>query len=220
MSHHPAGLPTPHYGSGGRAALLLRRPTGAATASLSVDFVNTVVCPACRVKDALSSLGDFARWTRAHPDLPSLMWTQPGLNRLMVLREDLRLLFEHSIEHRRPPLGPLSQVNACLRLAPVHLELKWRGTRLSFEEVLESRDPEQRWMGIVARSAVELLGGPFRQRLRRCQAPDCLHYLVARTRGQLWCSATGCGNRVRVARHYRRIKQGRPVSRRGRGGRR
>uniref|UniRef100_UPI000B043057 CGNR zinc finger domain-containing protein n=1 Tax=Actinomadura kijaniata TaxID=46161 RepID=UPI000B043057 len=56
----------------------------------------------------------------------------------------------------------------------------------------------------LAEAAADLLGDPAVTRVRRCEADDCvLLFLPAHPRRR-WCSASRCGNRVRVARHYQR----------------
>ncbi|ELS57171.1 CGNR zinc finger domain-containing protein [Streptomyces viridochromogenes] len=44
-----------------------------------------------------------------------------------------------------------------------------------------------------------LAAGPEQARLRRCPAPSCGMFFLARRRDQAWCSI-GCGNRARAAR--------------------
>ena len=55
----------------------------------------------------------------------------------------------------------------------------------------------------IAWSAVELLGGADRERLRRCGA--CGTIFVATRPDRVWCSDR-CGNRIRVARHHARTR--------------
>lgn len=57
----------------------------------------------------------------------------------------------------------------------------------------------------LAEDAIDTLGGPDAPLLRACYAPNCMHYFVATNPGREWCSAT-CGNRVRAARHYSKLR--------------
>ncbi|MCJ1676199.1 ABATE domain-containing protein [Streptomyces sp. APSN-46.1] len=52
---------------------------------------------------------------------------------------------------------------------------------------------------VVARETLVLAAGPNRQRVRRCHAPSCGMFFLARRRDQAWCSL-GCGNRARSTR--------------------
>lgn len=58
-------------------------------------------------------------------------------------------------------------------------------------------------VSLLAEQGVDLLAGPQAHDLRACEAPGCVLYFVKAHPRREWCSA-GCGNRARVARHYRR----------------
>ena len=90
------------------------------------------------------------------------------------------------------------------RLAPLDEEIDW-----------PPGVPPRRWtarggaaadavLAVVARSAIDLLTGPWSERVRRCEAPGCPRLFVARDARRRWCSSATCGNRVRVARHAAR----------------
>ncbi|WP_306747742.1 CGNR zinc finger domain-containing protein [Saccharothrix yanglingensis] len=58
-------------------------------------------------------------------------------------------------------------------------------------------------LAATAAEAVDLFTGDERELLRACHAPGCVLYFVKDHPRREWCS-TGCGNRARAARHYRR----------------
>jgi len=58
----------------------------------------------------------------------------------------------------------------------------------------------------VAEQAVALFGGEEAGRLRACYAPGCVLYFVKTHPRRAWCSVA-CGNRVRAARHYQRVRE-------------
>ncbi|XES01431.1 CGNR zinc finger domain-containing protein [Streptomyces sp. S1D4-11] len=58
-------------------------------------------------------------------------------------------------------------------------------------------------MQLIAHQAVGLFTGPGCDRLRPCLAPNCLLFFV-KNHARRECCSPVCGNRVRVARHYRR----------------
>jgi predicted RNA-binding Zn ribbon-like protein len=64
-------------------------------------------------------------------------------------------------------------------------------------------DPVSATLAGIARQAIDLFTGPGRGDLRTCHAPGCVLYFVKQHPRREWCSAA-CGNRARVARHYRR----------------
>jgi predicted RNA-binding Zn ribbon-like protein len=63
--------------------------------------------------------------------------------------------------------------------------------------------PGDAFLADVAGSAISLVGGLGRDRLRRCGAPGCGRWFVASRPRQRWCSPS-CGNRARVARFQQR----------------
>jgi predicted RNA-binding Zn ribbon-like protein len=66
--------------------------------------------------------------------------------------------------------------------------------------------PTSRLLAELAEAATELLADPAVRTVRQCEAPAChLLFLPAHPRRR-WCSPASCGNRVRVARYYRRHK--------------
>ena len=57
----------------------------------------------------------------------------------------------------------------------------------------------------VADEAITLLGSPEADKLRACYAPGCVLYFMKTHPRREWCSVT-CGNRVRAARHYDKVR--------------
>ncbi|WP_067532861.1 CGNR zinc finger domain-containing protein [Nocardia crassostreae] len=53
----------------------------------------------------------------------------------------------------------------------------------------------------IARSAVELFGGPDRDRIKECGRPECTRLYIDTSRGgsRRWCDMTVCGNRAKSA---------------------
>jgi predicted RNA-binding Zn ribbon-like protein len=60
----------------------------------------------------------------------------------------------------------------------------------------------------IARNGAELIAEGPRAPIRKCANPDCglLFYDDSRTGKRRWCSMAVCGNRAKVAAHYRRGK--------------
>lgn len=59
----------------------------------------------------------------------------------------------------------------------------------------------------IAQESIALLAGPEADKLRACYAPGCVLYFVKTHPRREWCSVT-CGNRVRAARHYGKVRSG------------
>jgi predicted RNA-binding Zn ribbon-like protein len=71
-------------------------------------------------------------------------------------------------------------------------------------------------LATIARSAIHLLGGPERERLRVCPAPRCGRIFVSARPGAVWCSPAH-GNRVRVARFHAKRRDANDATLRGSG---
>ena len=180
------------------------------TESLAVDFANTVACPSCRARDGLSTSADLVRWLAAHPRVEPWAPRPEELAPLRHFRETVRSLLQSTARGEPPDPKALARLNRAISETPLALTWTAAGWRRSPASETEGL---RRAVGRLAAATAELLTGPRRDSLRACHAPDCAHFLLARTRGQIWCSPTGCGNRARVARHYWKEK-GRPAARR------
>jgi predicted RNA-binding Zn ribbon-like protein len=114
----------------------------------------------------------------------------------LALRGALLHLFDAFAEGREPPepaLGRIVEAPAPTPLHPVPGGYRHHLPGRVLEEPL--------WP--VAWSAASLLAEGEGALVGRCQAPGCgwVFLDVSRNRSRLWCSAEGCGNRVRARRH-------------------
>jgi len=108
-------------------------------------------------------------------------------------------LFDAAIDGRPLPVDSVEQINGTSARVPRVAVLGDDGS--SLEPLAASG--ATRLLAEIAWSAIDLLGGPERERLRRCGA--CGTIFVATRPDRLWCSDR-CGNRIRVARHHARSK--------------
>lgn len=67
--------------------------------------------------------------------------------------------------------------------------------------------PVRAGLAEVAEQSIHLLGDGAAEKLRACYAPGCVLYFVKSHPRREWCSVA-CGNRIRAARHYRRVRAG------------
>ncbi|QUQ62853.1 CGNR zinc finger domain-containing protein [Kutzneria sp. CA-103260] len=131
---------------------------------------------------------------------------------LITLRRAIRALFARAVRPGPPSpadarrLMPvdeaLSVVNNAAALDPVAPQLSWSDKPLaSLRSVRE--DARARLLAGYARSAIEFLAGPDRDKLTACTAPRCVRYFV-KTHGRQEFCKTSCANRARAARFYDR----------------
>jgi predicted RNA-binding Zn ribbon-like protein len=97
----------------------------------------------------------------------------------------------------------LREVNAAAAETPAPA-LTLRGGHLELGAQMNV-SPVAAGLARVAVDAVALFGGEDAAKLRACPAPGCVLYFVKTHPRREWCSA-GCGNRVRAARHYQRVR--------------
>ncbi len=119
------------------------------------------------------------------------------------LRAAIRDLFDALLSGVVPSEGVVRAINAASARAPMYPELDCSGAARPRVRMSGSAAS----LAAVARSAIDLAGGPARERLRVCGAPGCPRLFVA-TNPRRWCSES-CGNRARVARHYERHRASR-----------
>ncbi|KRB72474.1 hypothetical protein ASE03_23485 [Kitasatospora sp. Root187] len=104
------------------------------------------------------------------------------------------------------PAAVLAGLNAALGAAPVVGELVLDGAELTYRQRRAGRTAD-RLAAELAAAVAELIADPVElAALRECAAEDCVLLFRPMNPRRQWCSAARCGNRARVARHYRRQK--------------
>lgn len=156
------------------------------------------------VVDDIDTADGFTVWLRSH-DLPEADVRE----QVIELRGAIRALFAHAVRPDAPAKPDdraldadtaLQQVNAAAAAVLRAPQLGWPDT-VTYDET--PSDPGKRLLATFARSAIELLSGPDRSRLKACPAPRCVKYFVQDHPRQAWCKPS-CGNRARVSRYYQR----------------
>ena len=160
----------------------------------ALSLANTWALKRGRLRDLLTGKDDLERWL-AREQLPD----RGELAEFRALRETITAAFASVSRGEQPPPATIVQINRASRREPVAPQLDWAGGKPQVE--LAGADP----LAAVARSAITLLAGPDRHRLRECEAPDCPLFFLTGNPRRRWCS-TACGTRVRVTRHLARGK--------------
>lgn len=121
------------------------------------------------------------------------------------LRTALRVMAEQLANRRPAPRRSIDTINQTIRKRPGCMLLARRSGQ--FEEMtrLDLSEPDQ-LMVPIAQSASDLLCRGEPGLVKRCANPICgkFFYDTSKNHTQRWCSRK-CGNRMRVAAHYRRI---------------
>ena len=178
-----------------------------------VRLMSTIWADTDGIHDDLRTPVDLDEWLDAvGTDRAAAHATEAELAQARALRDAVRRLTAFVTHDSRAAAASamtdiaaaLDQVNSTAAALPVPL-LALRDGRL---ELSADGGPSPVTTGLarVAEQAAELLGGDDAARLRACYAPGCVLYFIKTHPRREWCSVA-CGNRVRAARHYQRIRE-------------
>lgn len=173
---------------------------------LAIDLANTLELRRDGTTvDLLADQGGLARWLR-HAGGPGGPGGSGGTGggdevaaeQLQALRGHVLALLGAAVRQRPLPRAAVTAVNRAAAGAPAVVQLEAGELVVRYDA-----SPGDAFLADVAASAISTVGGPRRDRLRRCGAPGCGRWFVASRPRQRWCSPN-CGNRARVARFQQR----------------
>ncbi|MGH8125873.1 MAG: CGNR zinc finger domain-containing protein [Rhodanobacteraceae bacterium] len=171
---------------------------------LSLDLVNTCIRRNGADVDLLDTPAALGAWLRAVAN--RLSWAGPASttdwHAVRTLRTAIAELFRARREHTPPAAGAVVKVSGALSAPSARMRLVWVGPQPRLVP-LSARARRSALLGELAADAVAVLTGPQARPLRECANPDCILQFVASNPRRRWCSSALCGNRARVARHYR-----------------
>jgi predicted RNA-binding Zn ribbon-like protein len=167
------------------------------TGELAIDLANTLELRRDgTTADLLADPDGLAWWLRGTGGPGGLEGV--GAGQLRALREHVLALLGAAVRQRPLPRAAVSAVNRAAAGAPAVVQLDAGELVVRY-----NASPGDAFLADVAGSAITLVGGPGRDRLRRCGAPGCGRWFVASRPRQRWHSPS-CGNRARVARFQQR----------------
>ncbi|MFF4654434.1 CGNR zinc finger domain-containing protein [Streptomyces sp. NPDC001381] len=174
---------------------------------LALDLVNTR--PAAG--DLLATPSDLRAWWVLEADrlaeaVPQEV-TDADLAAVRAVRDHVARALDRVRRGDPPPAADLAALNEAQRAAPAIDELAWDGSAVAVTRRREG-SPGRRLAARLAEAAAALLADPAVTAIRECEADDCVMLFLAAHPRRRWCSASRCGNRVRVARHYQRHRAG------------
>lgn len=151
------------------------------------------------INGPLESGQDLARWLEASAGLDrgEIQEVALRLPEFRALRAAARSVHDASVNGTAPPVDAVELLNEVSARVPRTLVLDPPHAR----DEPASANATARTLARIAWSTIELVGGPDRDRLRRCGS--CGNVFVATRSDRRWCSVA-CGNRIRVARHHAR----------------
>jgi predicted RNA-binding Zn ribbon-like protein len=175
------------------------------TQPLVLEFARTIRLDS----DELATDAGFSAWVRSHTE--GYEGVEHARHEAIALRRAIRSLLARAVQPDPPgepndrQLNPeiaLAQLNSAAAAVLRAPQLDWTDVPVVRHQVTES-DAATRLLAELARSAIDLLTGEDRARLKACPAPRCVRYFIQDHPRQAWCKPS-CGNRARVSRYYQR----------------
>ncbi|MEV6667772.1 CGNR zinc finger domain-containing protein [Streptomyces nigra] len=132
-----------------------------------------------------------------------MMDEAPGADRAELatavsLREALYSVTAAALAKEALPADALAEVNRLAAGLPVQVQLGDSGASRT--------GSVSQGLAVLAREAVEILGGAQADLLRECSRPECTQTYLDHSRGRRreWCAMETCGNRVKAAAYRAR----------------
>jgi predicted RNA-binding Zn ribbon-like protein len=164
--------------------------------SVALDFAATL---RARLSDTplemLATPRDLARWFVAAELAPrKLPVTDSDVRSARKLREAIYRLAIARIDDEPFADRDRALLNRFASAPPPALRLERDGIGIARADVATL-------LSLIARTAIELLGGASSDRIRRCSSGGCAILFVDTSRSgeRRWCSMAGCGNKAKVA---------------------
>jgi len=187
-----------------------------------LDFVNTELVEAGQLVDWLSGFDSLVAWLvqartldrhQADDILGNWKGTREAettFQNAVKLRASLRETAERLVKGKTVPQSTVAGINQCLAHQTGHAELK--RARGGFEKHFKAgfREPAQ-LLWPVAESAADLLCYGDLTLVKKCENAACVlfFYDATKNHSRRWCSMSACGNRMKVAAHYQRLREAR-----------
>ena|SRR5438445_4256024 len=182
-----------------------------------LDFINTQVVLNGRPVDLLATFSDLVTWlvqvhllTEEEAKKIERQWGKQveeaqTLEQARAFRVTLREMVKRIAAGRPVPQAAIEAINGMLRYRIGYFQLTRRRGKFDRGYQAESQEANQ-LLGLLAEAAMDLLGTCDFSLIKKCQNPLCVLFFYDTTKNHArhWCSMTICGNRSKVAAHYRR----------------
>ncbi len=162
----------------------------------ALDFVNTEIVRDGEPVDLLTDAAALERWLH-DAGFGRVRVTPSAFQGAKRLRAALRKIVDGAS-------SSVNGINEELRRGQGTLTLRKTDGKYAVE--FQPRDADPRFL--IARAAANFLASADLARIRRCEGTNCILFFYDTTKSgtRRWCSMAGCGNRMKAAAHYRRMK--------------
>jgi predicted RNA-binding Zn ribbon-like protein len=187
---------------------------------LCLDFINTEMVEAVQPVDRLTGFDNLVAWLAQSRTLDGKQaeailgdWknsreARATLQDAVKLRASLREMAERLVKEKTVPQSTVAAINQWLAHQTGHAELKRARGRFEKHFQADFREPAQ-LLWPVAESAADLLCYADVSLVKKCENPSCVvfFYDTTKNHSRRWCSMSACGNRMKVAAHYQRLRE-------------
>ena len=184
-----------------------------------LDFINTQMIIRGNLTDLLETFDDLIAWMVQAEQLPkgegeamrsgfSRKEKDQALEQAKTFRAILREMSEQIVRRKGVPRAAVSEINRLLSQRPGYAQIVQRGTRFE-ETVVSTAVNTDNLLTPLAQAASDLLCRENQGLIKKCANDACILYFYDTTKSHTrnWCSMQLCGNRIKVAAHYRRMRQ-------------
>jgi hypothetical protein len=163
----------------------------------AIDLVHTGGEGVLAPWEIVHTPADLGRYLGVLLDLPPLPATGADLAAMRPLRATVTRMAYGLAAGIAPTPADVAALNAAAAAPPVVRALLPDGGTTVVEPTAAAA------LATLARDAVDLFGGPLRERIRVCAADDCglLFVDASRPGRRRWCSMERCGNLAKVRAH-------------------
>ena len=187
---------------------------------LCLDFINTQLVLNGQPADLLATFSDLVMWlvqvhllTQNEAKKIEKQWGSQVkgteiLEQTRAFRATLREMVERIAVGRPVPQAGIEAINEMLRYRVGYPQLTRRSGKFERRYQAEPRDANH-LLGLLAEAASDLLCTSDFSLIKKCQNPACILFFYDTTKNHArhWCSMSLCGNRSKVAAHYRRHRK-------------
>lgn len=183
-----------------------------------LDLINTQMVVKGEARDLLEGFDDLVAWLKqAGLLMPSQaqfakahLHSEEGvslLERAKALRATLRIIAERAASRKAVPDSAIDAINLLLAQRPGYTMLV--RTKEGVKRRFYSMATQQvEFLAPLVESASDLLSSDRLCLIKKCANIACILYFLDTTKNHTrnWCSMQMCGNRMKVAAHYRRSR--------------
>jgi len=193
--------------------------------TLALDLLNTWRFNADQPLDLLQSPEDLIIWLTAAglpdgADCAELSSSPPNrrilLDEALWLRRDILLIVQSLVAGELPPPYTVDALNRILTESGTSFRLDSltippegdQEERMEGQLVLNVHEHISSVLGVlqpIALSTARIVTEANPTRIRQCASSNCMYWFLDTSKSgrRRWCSMSRCGNRAKVAKHYR-----------------